>query len=633
MRRASSVTSFASTAQASKLHVSICDTPGYDFGLEDEVETERKTLSLLRHIESKLNSTLAEESKVQRQALGDDHVHLVLYFIDPLHLVDRTFARRVDRERMRMERLEGKERAKDAVSSSSTGHANTRTNGHGLQGTRRRSASAAGAAEPIAFGADGKSEGSSEAVKRSSSSRTRSRSLSRSGDSNPPGVNDLSLKELKMVSGTENPQKATNGNKEELRNVEEMEDEDEEDDDDDEEENDEKFLGLSNVELSIISRLSQRANVVPVLAKSDLLTASRSEEVRSAVLASLVDAKIDLGAFDVRGNGAKREAGKGSSSRHRRKQRGKTEVARSATADNEWDEPQTLSREEPVKVIKIRPRRSYSGASESVRPNMENVADGSPAMGGDDYASESHERASVRNALEASSLHHVGSENAERKIPFNLFSPEPIRPRKEDKMLANSRPRGGSLSGSDNGEYVEAQKRIAGGSLNAAVTNYKEDVPPVPPLPRGLVAHQASPVVAHEELPTSESIVKSHKHIEGLATPPSMSTSSPIFTPTTQASPMETKRRPLTAESKTENDALTRFERAYKWGSANVLDPTQSDFALLRTCLLDTHIEAIKEGTTQRYEQYRAERLEARRSTRDMSESEHRQLLVSLNAL
>lgn len=396
------------------------------------------------------------------------------------------------------------------------------------------------------------------------------------------------------------------------------EEEDNHSDDEDEDEDEEKISGLSSVELSIIARLSERTNVVPILAKSDLLTAARTEEVRSAVQASLIKAKIDLGAFDIRSDAsqARKEAVRNVASRSRRRQRGKTEVAKSPMAEDEVEEADTR---EEVKVIKLRPRRSYSGTTESPQLNVDSVSESNTGLGigGSQNTTDAPKKGIADFGQEDSSF-NASNESPERNVPFTLFSPEPVRPPRRDKAAGLTMK--GTLTSADAADYLEAQRRVA----NGMVASPSEDVPPVPPLPKEH-ANQASPILTLDEEP-SELAPQARKSSDVPAMPPLVSSPNShdnSYSPGTK----------LQLTEQEPNEALTRFERAYKWGSANVLDPTQSDFAMLRTCLLGTHIEAIKEFTAQRYEQFRAERLEARRFTREMSETQHRQLLMSLNSL
>jgi len=63
------------------------------------------------------------------------------------------------------------------------------------------------------------------------------------------------------------------------------------------------------------------------------------------------------------------------------------------------------------------------------------------------------------------------------------------------------------------------------------------------------------------------------------------------------------------------------FTRKYRWGSIHVLNPAHCDFATLRTCLLQTHVEDLREATNRKYEAYRSEMLQAIRARTSTSTS------------
>ncbi|KAI9456159.1 septin family protein [Russula earlei] len=78
------------------------------------------------------------------------------------------------------------------------------------------------------------------------------------------------------------------------------------------------------------------------------------------------------------------------------------------------------------------------------------------------------------------------------------------------------------------------------------------------------------------------------------------------------------------------------FVRRFRWGTVDVLDPTHCDFAALRTAVLSTHMKVLKTHTREvLYEQFRTEKLLARRATRKIGEEQTKKLLegVSINFL
>jgi len=63
----------------------------------------------------------------------------------------------------------------------------------------------------------------------------------------------------------------------------------------------------------------------------------------------------------------------------------------------------------------------------------------------------------------------------------------------------------------------------------------------------------------------------------------------------------------------------------------DVLDPNHCDFAALRTTVLSTHLKLLKIHTKEvLYENYRTEKLLARRATRQISEEERQRLFEDL---
>jgi len=73
------------------------------------------------------------------------------------------------------------------------------------------------------------------------------------------------------------------------------------------------------------------------------------------------------------------------------------------------------------------------------------------------------------------------------------------------------------------------------------------------------------------------------------------------------------------------------FIRKYRWGTVDVLDPNHCDFAALRTAVLSTHLKLLKIHTKEvLYENYRTEKLLARRATRQISEEDRQRLFEDL---
>jgi septin family protein len=73
------------------------------------------------------------------------------------------------------------------------------------------------------------------------------------------------------------------------------------------------------------------------------------------------------------------------------------------------------------------------------------------------------------------------------------------------------------------------------------------------------------------------------------------------------------------------------FVRRFRWGKVDVLDPIHCDFAALRTAVLSTHMKVLKTHTREvLYENFRTEKLLARRATRKIGEEQTKKLLEDL---
>ncbi|MBW0540026.1 hypothetical protein O181_079741 [Austropuccinia psidii MF-1] len=68
-----------------KITLKIIDTPGLDIHSNDDLRVDSQINEALRYIENKLDESLHVERQVHRNPtrLGDGHVHLSIYFIDP----------------------------------------------------------------------------------------------------------------------------------------------------------------------------------------------------------------------------------------------------------------------------------------------------------------------------------------------------------------------------------------------------------------------------------------------------------------------------------------------------------------------------------------------------------------------
>ena len=333
--------------------------------------------------------------------------------------------------------------------------------------------------------------------------------------------------------------------------------------------------GLSQLELGILARMSKFASVLPVIAKADTLSLSKLHEVRQAVRKSLRSARIDLGLFDLAK--VKRKNKTGGSGR-------RTASMESAMTD----EPEVriasttstvANGKDGIKVVRIRPRRSYSATGE--RPKNQ-VGSFNGVSAEEDEKTKWHhlqhtEPLFNNDAVDTEDVNDEETimEELLRTIPPTLFNPEPIRSYRKKKVSLSKRP--GSVE-RDSVELIQQHQQ-----------QQQQNVPPVPPLPR-------------ETSFSSDSFESSgwERYEIGTAMSPTPGETAPTPTQTEHTAPC----------------LSSRFERNYRWGSANVLDPDQCDFGLVRTTILGTHSEQLKEATAMRYESFRMQRLELNRLLR-----------------
>ncbi|KAL7414427.1 hypothetical protein BDY24DRAFT_434166 [Mrakia frigida] len=70
-----------------KLLLTVVDTPGLPFGVGKELELDRGVSVLMKELEGRLGATMREESKVIRTTKEDNHIHLLIYLIDPISIL------------------------------------------------------------------------------------------------------------------------------------------------------------------------------------------------------------------------------------------------------------------------------------------------------------------------------------------------------------------------------------------------------------------------------------------------------------------------------------------------------------------------------------------------------------------
>jgi len=391
------------------------------------------------------------------------------------------------------------------------------------------------------------------------------------------------------------------------------------------EDEDDCVEGLSRRELLILSRLSERANVLPIIAKSDTLTSAQLEEVRTAVRNSIVKANIDLGAFEVEGVRRKkrirpREPNPISSFQ----QRGELE---DSTPESSADAPLNS---EPVKVIRIRSRRSYSAHSgermaastsgHSISGNNvfdDTVDDGSnlghttPLFDGKAKDGEDEDEEDTK----------IAPDFLSKMIPFSVFVPEPIRVRAKQ---ANSN------------RYNSNVQKPGPPTRKLSMNSIAENLPPVPKLPEDIASIKkgrpsTGSTVSHND---PHNAVNGEENVEVLDVGNESRENEAGRQSLESASIHPTSNGDISSTNGSNSNSIQgatfssppppppqsmRFVREFRFGNANVLDARQCDFSLVRTCILGSHVEKMREVTNDRYERFRSQRLEFRRQNMKQS--------------
>ncbi|UZJ55317.1 hypothetical protein CBS101457_004637 [Exobasidium rhododendri] len=314
--------------------------------------------------------------------------------------------------------------------------------------------------------------------------------------------------------------------------------------------------GLSTNEINVIARLSRLANVLPIIAKADTLTETRLLEVRQAVRSSLKEAGVDLGVFDFA------ESEKNASNK-----KGDSDAA-SDDGNGSFDE-----QDEPVKVIKTRRGRTFSTAGSMKRPSVPEFGSLRNNKQGSDDSYGAGLPTSTSSSNEDEEEQGQSKGDLLRMIPFAIFVPEPSRPTHRNKKSFSSR---GAYNNDD----------------------FDNHIPPVPALPRGISSDTNSISDMLEKYVSERDF---HQEIGGGINSLSSHSSSLLLPP----------RLPTTLTGS------SRYRRDFRWGSANVLDPHQCDFGLLRTAILGTQLDELRESTVARYENFRSKRLELNRVLRE----------------
>ncbi len=536
-----------------RLHLSLTDTPGLDFGARDDFELERAVRRLVRQIEDRYLASLAEEGKVQRRSRqhADEHFHVVLYFIDPLRVVETEAPASAARTKMlrnsgqnwptqhtRSKSLGGSSAAAEARAAMRAEPFPTSQSAQAdlsqlAKSPRRRTSSAHGPVQKRA--AEDTDIFNMVSLNGRPSERQRAATAAGHGDVDlDEAVSDSEAEDRAGIFGM-------NGHSHTMMQQEDSA-------------SSELRLRISAQEQKIIKRLAALANVVPVLSKADLLTEQRCLEVKAAVRRSFKEMGLPVGPYldadeELLPQNVEEDIETLESPDFRLTHDAPLRRVASTFSDVSDVDPEGAI--DGVKRIKLRPRRSFSKSSAD-RPSKESLAalkaptiEKTEPLFGDKFKarmqqSEARPLPRPRTPKEKSN-----------QWPLTLIMPEPTQPAVPPHSAI---PRNGAA------------------------------VPPVPAIPAQHLAHTRDNSSASDH--SLVSAISDSLGARGLYQP---------ILPTSAA------------------DMAKRFQRRYRWGAIDTLNPEHCDFTTLRAALLVDSVETMRTATNAKYEAFRADKLEARK--------------------
>ncbi|KAG8734103.1 hypothetical protein FRC11_011789 [Ceratobasidium sp. 423] len=324
-------------------------------------------------------------------------------------------------------------------------------------------------------------------------------------------------------------------------------------------------LGMLPGEVRAIQRLSQRANVFPVIARGDTLTDERLARIKRVVRRDLTNAGVDLKLFGVGDD-------------EDMPQRGRVESRVGPGGD-----------EEP-KVIKTKYRRPS-------RPRANTEASGEAPTA----------------PMDSAGVHivpKVDDSTLSLMFPLVIIAPDvPKVKAPKYKLQATADTRTPSMPGTP-----------------MAITTDDPDLPS---------AELTGSFPAQEGAPGQPTPIQTQTDAVGnLATPPQP----PSRSPSTYASPGVLPPSSWRGAGAAPSSSATRtyprgqFTRKYRWGTIDVLDPAHCDVGVLSGVVLGSHMKALKTHTREvLYEQFRTEKLLARRATANITAEQRSRLLNGLD--
>ncbi|KAL5519795.1 hypothetical protein ACEPAG_1455 [Sanghuangporus baumii] len=358
---------------------------------------------------------------------------------------------------------------------------------------------------------------------------------------------------------------------------------------------DEDRLTMSPTDLRIIRRLSERVNILPIIARSDLLTDEKLRAAKMAIRRDLVGAKLGFGVFgtpkvEEEVNGTARHASVEES--HERNGRmngngngnGNRNGSGSQTDEGFGGEESEEEERRSRPIIKLNPNRRLSTRSTS-RSRLEASAEDKRNPIPLD-ATDPESLAYVRFSAGYFARH---VRQFSEMMPFAVIMPEHTgRMRRALKAPPPLRPVSGTYS-MESSAYPQTPVTQNGGDSSADSGN----------------------VSASDDA-----------FEKGSATPTTVTSPATLKSPSVDHLPYAVG---------PPRDLKGVFTRQFRWGTVDVLEPEHCDFAALRTAILTTHFKVLKMTTKEvLYEKYRTEKLLARRATRNISDEDRKRLLEDL---
>ncbi|KAH7099582.1 Septin-domain-containing protein [Auriculariales sp. MPI-PUGE-AT-0066] len=327
-------------------------------------------------------------------------------------------------------------------------------------------------------------------------------------------------------------------------------------------------LTMNPSEIRAIKRLATRVNVLPVVARADSLTDEKLNAIKRAVRRDLAEAGINFGVFDSLDPSLPTR-------KTHRQPRGLASTDPGSRPEAR-DEPEEEAPPAPVIQIK-KSRFGTLTRSRSKRNLQEQDAD---LFGESRQPNVTDTRERVMSLAIAPGVNILTTQPI---LPFAVVAPEQPREKREKRKKkhanGNGVANGDASPGAEQPNHPERpreERRRSTGAISVASTTVTV---PVSPTDEGDHTGTGLPYM----------MSPLHQAMRG------------------------------------------RFVRRYRWGTIDVLDPAHCDFAALRTAVLNTHLKQLKATTRDvLYEQFRTEKLLARRATRNINDEDRKRLLEDL---